>query len=62
MEKQSSQNDNPKITEEELKERFLKTLSKKEYQGYEIAKSHLGTSFQLEKSVSYLKWKKDNSF
>ena len=37
---------------------YLDTLSKKEYASYLIAKSHLGTSFQLEKSNGYLQWKK----
>jgi hypothetical protein len=39
-----------------LAEQYLKTLSEKEYQAYEIAKDHLGSSFELEKSVGYLKW------
>jgi len=47
-----------KITEQELIEQYIKTFSKKELQSYEIAKNHLGTSFQLEKSNGFLKWKK----
>jgi len=47
-----------KITEQELMEQYIKTFSKKELQSYEIAKNHLGTSFQLEKSNGFLKWKK----
>lgn len=35
---------------------YLDTLSKKEYASYMIAKSHLGTSFQLEKSIGFLQW------
>ena len=38
-------------------ENYLESLNKKERKAYEIAKSHLGMSFQLEKSVGYLKWK-----
>ena len=45
-------------TEQELMEQYIKTFSKKELQSYEIAKNHLGTSFQLEKSNGFLKWKK----
>ena len=45
-------------TEKELQERYLKTLTEKERKAYEIAKSHLGLSFQLEKSIGYLEWKK----
>jgi hypothetical protein len=42
--------------QESLSEQYLKTLSEKERQAYEIAKDHLGSSFELEKSVGYLKW------
>jgi hypothetical protein len=46
--------------EQELQEEYLKTLTEKEKKGYEIAKSHLGMSFDLEKSIGYLEWKKKN--
>jgi len=39
-----------------LTEQYLKSLSEKEMKAYEIAKDHLGTSFELIKSVGYLKW------
>lgn len=39
-------------------EAYLKSLTKKEYQAYEIAKSHLGTSFDLKKSNGFLEWVK----
>lgn len=39
-----------------LTEQYLKTLTEKEMKAYEIAKDHLGSSFELEKSVGYLKW------
>jgi len=39
-------------------ELYIETLSEKEFKSYTIAKSHLGSSFSLEKSVGYLKWKK----
>ena len=41
-----------------LLEQYIEQLSEKERHAYEIAKSHLGTSFQLEKSVGFLQWKK----
>jgi hypothetical protein len=41
-----------------LGELYVESLSPKEYKSYLIAKSHLGTSFHLEKSVGFLKWKK----
>jgi hypothetical protein len=39
-------------------EQYLASLSAKETQAYLIAKSHLGTSFTLYKSVGFLEWKK----
>ena len=41
-----------------LIEQYIKSLSEKEYQAYMIAKSHLGSSFDLEKSVGFREWKK----
>lgn len=46
--------------EEKLQQAYLDSLTKKERKGYEIAKSHLGMSFDLEKSIGYLEWKKQN--
>ena len=43
---------------ENLCEEYLATLSPKEMKGYEIAKSHLGSSFTLEKSNGFIEWKK----
>ena len=42
----------------QLTEQYIKSLSDKEYQAYLIAKSHLGSSFDLEKSIGFLEWKK----
>ncbi len=36
---------------------YLDSLSEKELKAYSIAKSHLGMSFQLEKSIGFIKWK-----
>jgi hypothetical protein len=41
----------------ELINQYLKNLSSKEKKGYEIAKSHLGMSFQIEKSLGFLQYK-----
>jgi len=49
---------NEKPSEDNMLKAYLKSLSIKEKKGYEIAKSHLGMSFQLEKSVGYLQYKK----
>jgi len=43
---------------EDLLTEYLKTLTEKERQGYEIAKSHLGLSFDLSKSLGFIEWKK----
>jgi len=47
-----------KQTEQQIMKKYLESLSEKEKKGYEIAKSHLGMSFQLEKSLGYLQYKK----
>jgi hypothetical protein len=36
---------------------YIASLSEKELQAYHIAKSHLGNSFSLEKSLGFIKWK-----
>jgi hypothetical protein len=36
---------------------YIRSLSEKEYQGYMIAKTHLGSSFDLEKSIGFREWK-----
>lgn len=38
---------------------FLNSLDEKHLKSYYIAKSHLGSSFDLEKSNSFLHWKKN---
>lgn len=35
---------------------YIATLTEKEYQGYLIARSHLGSSFNLEKSLGFIEW------
>ena len=40
---------------------YIQSLTEKEHKAYLIAKSHLGSSFQLEKSNGFLKWKSDNA-
>lgn len=37
---------------------YLESISEKEVKAYHIAKSHLGDSFQLEKSLGFLDWVK----
>ena len=38
-------------------ETFIKSLDEKELMAYNIAKSHLGTMFSLDKSNAFLEWK-----
>ena len=45
-------------TLEQQKTEYLKTLNQKELKAYHIAKSHLGDSFQLEKSWGFIQWLK----
>lgn len=46
--------------QKELLEKYIQTMDAKQYKGYQIAKSHLKESFQLEKSVGFLQWVKQN--
>lgn len=36
---------------------YLKTLTDKELLGFQIAFSHLGSAFCLEKSIGFIEWK-----
>jgi len=38
--------------------KYIESLSEKELKAYHIAKSHLGSSFSLEKSKGFIDWKK----
>jgi len=44
----------------ELITKYLESLSEKERKAYEIARSHLGMSFQIEKSNGFIKWMGSN--
>jgi hypothetical protein len=39
-----------------LVDKFIQSLTPKEKKAMEIAKSHLGMSFQIEKSVAFISW------
>jgi hypothetical protein len=43
-----------------ITERYLSSLTPKEYKAYLIAKDHLHDSFDLEKSNGFLSWVKKN--
>jgi hypothetical protein len=53
--------DTQKLPVDSLLEKYIKSLTDKEYQGYMIAKSHLGSSFDLEKSTGFREWKQNNA-
>lgn len=42
-------------------EAYLNSLSPKELNAYHIAKDHLGMTYQYEKSIGYLAWKKSQT-
>jgi len=44
------------MEQEPFTEQYLKTLTEKERMAYEIAKDHLGSSFELEKSNGFIAW------
>ena len=48
-------------TIEEYQQQYLKHLTEKEKKAYEIAKDHLGSSFNLYKSIGFQKWLKKNN-
>ena len=43
---------------EVLTQEYIATFDEKHKIAYEIAKSHLGMSYQVEKSNGFLEWKK----
>jgi hypothetical protein len=45
-------------TPQSLLDEYIRSLSEKEYKGYMIAKSHLGSSFDLGKSTGFIDWLK----
>jgi len=47
------------MSEDNLMKLYLESLNEKEYKAYLIAQSHLGMSFQLEKSNGFKKWKEE---
>lgn len=58
MEQSSSQqNPNPNSEIDKLLEDYLASLNPKELKAYHIAKSHLGMSFDLQKSNGFIEFK-----
>ncbi len=44
-------------TENKSIEQYLKSLNEQERKTLEIAKDHLGTSFNIRRSIGYITWK-----
>ena len=44
------------FTEEELIKKYMENMDDKERTAYEIAKEHLGSSFDLVKSLGFIKF------
>jgi hypothetical protein len=58
------QTDNLEKYPEEVRQsiiKYLEQLGDKERIAYYIAKEHLGTSFDVVKSIGYLSWKKSQT-
>ena len=45
----------------DLQKLYLESMSDKERKAYEIAKDHLGMSFQIEKSIGYINFIKEHT-
>ena len=52
------ENNQTKIATNKQIEKYIESLSPIEKQTIEIAKDHLKTSFNIEKSIGFLAWKK----
>ena len=59
--KKQKDNDKKEITIEDLKKNYINSMDEKEKVAFKIAKEHLGSSFNLEKSIGFQKWLKKNS-
>lgn len=54
-------NKNKKPSMCDLKKKYIQSMDEKEQIAFKIAKEHLGSSFNLEKSIGFQKWLKKNS-
>lgn len=52
---------NKETKKNDLKNKYLTSLNEKEKIAYNIAVRHLGSSFNLEKSIGFQKWLKKNN-
>ena len=49
------------MTEKQLLDDYIKQLNEKEKKAYEIAMTQLESSFDIRKSIGFLKYKENNS-
>ena len=61
VKKKIKKEDKKEITIDDLKTNYINSMDEKEKIAYNIAKEHLGSSFNLEKSIGFQKWLKKNS-
>ena len=47
------------LNDDVLLELYFSSLSAKENQSYLIAKNHLGSTFNVVKTISFIEWKKN---
>ena len=60
MEQTQEQTQTQTQTQEQLVEQYLQEMNNLEKQAYDIARSHLGTSFNILKSNGFIQWKKSS--
>ena len=46
------------LSDEEILEMYFSSLSPNEIKSYLIAKNHLGSTFNILKTISFIQWKK----
>ena len=56
MDKEQQQQVSQQVSQEEQVNQYLCRMSPLERQGYEIARSHLNTSFNIVKSNGFIQW------
>jgi hypothetical protein len=62
MENKETGKKSGKMTLDELKSEYMKSLTEQERKAYEIALDHLKGIFYLEETNGFLEWKKKKGF
>lgn len=58
LQTQPQQQEQEQLSQEQLISQYLQEMGTLERQAYEIARSHLGTSFNIAKSNGFIQWVK----